>query len=209
MELPLCVFAARGADGDRWWEMGRSKRDQKRLREKKAGVKSVENGRKKNATAGNDGGAEESETEEGGKSGVAEETVEPTKKETTKKGGAKNDLENEDGEKKPKARKVLRRAVEAEVIDQSSEIARALVKGVTDGNIRTTELVISMIDKKEKDGDGSERHGGVTAADLLGSDDVWESETYEALDEKSEVGFGGREPEGEASGQCTEGVHSS
>lgn len=185
--------------------MKSSKLNESERRQRKAGLKVEEvpsaAGIKKVSESASKGGNTKSKGNTKANGRAAKQTVavkraEPVKQANSKKGGkADKAAEKALNKKKQKARKVLVSAVEDEVIDQSSKIAKTLVNGVVDGNIQTTDLVISMIEKK-KDEDGSERHGGLTTADLLGSEDVWESETFEAMEDASEVGFGGREPEG-------------
>jgi hypothetical protein len=122
-------------------------------------------------------------------------------------GGAKQDEKNRSGKggkkgagkgkkKKKKARKVLRKAVKKEVKDTSTLIAKAIVQQAINGDKHSADMMLSFIEKKKKDDATSSRHGGLTAADLLGSEDEWESESFDAEEGKSEVGMGGREPEG-------------
>lgn len=110
--------------------------------------------------------------------------------------GRKNES-GKDEPKKLKTKKLLRQAVKEAIRDQSSQVATALLKKVVDGDKRSTEMMFSLIAKKKKACVGSSRHGGLTAADLLGSEDVWESETEEAMEGESQAGMGGREPEGQ------------
>lgn len=75
------------------------------------------------------------------------------------------------------------------------------------GDKRSTEMMLSLIQKKKNKGDGvSKRHGGLTTADLLGSEDEWESESFEAVEGKSETGMGGREPENQGAGTKDQGL---
>jgi hypothetical protein len=109
---------------------------------------------------------------------------------TNERGGKEDD---KDG--KEKIRKVLRKAVKKAIRDESQQIAKSLVHKAVDGDNRSTEMMFSLIEKKKKIDNGAMRHGGLTTADLLGSEDGWENETYEAMEDKSELGMGGRERE--------------
>ncbi len=111
--------------------------------------------------------------------------------------GNRNGNKNDAGKKSKKVRKVLRQAVKEAIRAKSTEIAKALVHKVVDGDKRSTEMMFSLIEKKKKGGALSSRHGGLTAADLLGSEEEWESETDEAVEGQSELGTGGKEPEGQ------------
>jgi hypothetical protein len=111
------------------------------------------------------------------------------------KNGAKKD-----GGKEKKARKALRKAMKNAVREKSAQIATALVNEVINGDKRSADMMISFIEKKKKDGGTSSRHGGLTAADLLGSEEEWEGESYEAMEGQTEVSMGGREPEGRIRG---------
>jgi hypothetical protein len=110
--------------------------------------------------------------------------------------GSKNGVEKGE-ETKGNARKLLRKAVKDAIRSQGKEVATALLQKVVDGDKRSTEMMFSLIEKKKKGGALSSRHGGLTAADLLGSEEEWESETDEAMEGQSELGMGGREPEGQ------------
>jgi hypothetical protein len=116
-----------------------------------------------------------------------------------KKDGAGHQNEDADGQKPKKAMKALRKAVKDEIRARSEAIAEALVSKVANGDKRCTEMMFSLIEKKKKNDNGASRHGGLTAADLLGSEDQWESETYEAMEDKPESETGGRETEKESS----------
>jgi hypothetical protein len=120
-----------------------------------------------------------------------------------KKDGLGDQIEDQnndaEGQKPEKAKKALRKAVKKQIRAQSDAIALALVNKVANGDKRCTEMMFSLIEKKKKDDDGAGRNGGLTTADLLGSEEQWEDETCEALENKSELGMGGREPENHAS----------
>ena len=144
----------------------------------------------KNESAKDAGGTTKNAQVNGGaESGEAKE-----EKEKRENGKKANEAEGE--EKKGKARKVLRKAVKKAVKSMSSDIATALVNEMIGGNKYSTELVMSFVDKKTKGEGGSSRNDGLTADDLPGSEENWESESWVQAEGKAEVGMGGREPEG-------------
>jgi hypothetical protein len=116
-------------------------------------------------------------------------------KETPADGGRTGEEKGE--ERHESARRALRKAVKDAVRKRKKKIAEALIDKLIDGNKDCAERVFSFIEKKKKGGALSSRHGGLTAADLLGSEEEWESETDEAMEGQSELGMGGREPEGQ------------
>ena len=92
------------------------------------------------------------------------------KREEKKKGSrrSRNGGAKRDGNK-PKARQVLRKAVKEQIKVESDEIASALVDKVMSGDKRSTEMMLSLIQKKKNKGDGvSKRHGGLTTAESAG-----------------------------------------
>jgi hypothetical protein len=139
---------------------------------------------------------------------TAEEACQPVSEDTdgaggeAKKGGKHDKDEEKDGKKK--FRKLLREAVKNAIRENSVEVAKSLIHKVVDGDKRSTEMMFSLIKKKKKQDVGEKRHGGLTAADLLGSEDEWESESYAAQESKAASGAGGRAPEGEAAVNCAQ-----
>jgi hypothetical protein len=109
-------------------------------------------------------------------------TPEPTNKGAENGGQEEEKSDKKSGKKKEKARKVLRKAVKDAIRSRKTAIAGALIKKVIDGDKRSTEMMFSLIEKKNKDDAGEKRHGGLTAADLLGSEKEWESETAEVIE---------------------------
>jgi hypothetical protein len=167
--LPVYVHSEDAVAGERWWKMAKKKSD-------KAAENTKKNGKK----------AE----------GTAEAIGEVNGKAASKKTGGKGSRNGRGtDEKKPRAEKALRKAVNAEMRIEADRIAKALVEKVVKGDKLSTDMMLSLIEKKKKSGEASKRHGGLTAADLLGSEDEWESESFEAVEGKSETGMGGREPE--------------
>jgi hypothetical protein len=166
--------------------MGKLGRKEKKP-EKKCGRKNERSTKKKAEEAPADGIAREVSADTDSGTG-------PEEKGETGKGDS--DTAGETEERKERAKKALRKALEDAIRRRREEIAESLVNKVIDGDERSTEMMLSLIEKKKKDGATSSRHGGLTAADLLGSEDEWESETDEALEGQADVGIGGREPEG-------------
>ena len=74
------------------------------------------------------------------------------------------------------ARKKLRHAVKAVVKVKSQEIARKLVSKVEAGDMRGTEMVLSLMDKKKHDTDGKKKkkRSGPSWAELLASEPEWD-----------------------------------
>ena len=74
------------------------------------------------------------------------------------------------------ARKKLRHAVKAVVKVKSQEIARKLVSKVEAGDMRGTEMVLSLMDKKKQDTDGKKKkkRSGPSWAELLASEPEWD-----------------------------------
>jgi hypothetical protein len=134
--------------------------------------KSTKRGRPKKA------GKETAKAGESGQEPTAEEKPKRTKKSAAKRTAEK---EQEGNQATKGARKALRKAVKKAVKEECDRIAKALVEQTKKGNTRSTEMMISLIEKK-KDDEGSKRHGGLTAADLLGSEEEWESESAEAME---------------------------
>jgi hypothetical protein len=106
-----------------------------------------------------------------------EELRAPEKPKRPRRNAAERAAEKGEEEKQAAkgTRKTLRKAVKKVVKKECEKIARALVEETQKGNMRSTAVMLSMIEKKSDE--GSARHGGLTAADLLGSEEEWEGET--------------------------------
>ena len=102
--------------------------------------------------------------------------------------------EEEQKKQGKKARKALKKALKKQVEERSESIAKSLVSGLVDGNMRSAAIVLGFMEKKKKDS-GKKKKDGPSLAELLGSEEQWESETFEAMEGRSELGVGGREPE--------------
>jgi len=87
------------------------------------------------------------------------------------------------------AKKSLRRAVKAEVRKDRKRIARALVDRSLKGNMRGTEVLLSLMEHCNKEGeDGRKKRSGPTLAELLASEPEWEGEETEAVGEEAHAG---------------------
>src|ERR1700728_1864759 len=118
--------------------------------------------------------------------------------------GGKNAVERENGRKKaakkPKrskwkpareiekddhkgARKALRHAVKKEVKANCDRIAETLVNGTQNGDMRSAEMVMALMEKKKKDSDNDEPDGPSLAEQLTAGpswDDVVEARRKKA-----------------------------
>jgi len=86
------------------------------------------------------------------------------------------------------ARKKLRHAVKAVVKVKSQEIARKLVSKVEAGDMRGTEMVLSLMDKKKQDTDGKKKkkRSGPSWAELLASEPEWDESMEDDGEEPAE-----------------------
>lgn len=93
------------------------------------------------------------------------------------------------------ARKELRHAVKAVVKANSTKIAKKLLEKAEGGDMRGTEMMLSLIEKKKADKDGKKKkRNGPSWAELLASEPEWTGEEDEAaMPEKAghcEIGAG-------------------
>jgi hypothetical protein len=107
--------------------------------------------------------------------------------------GAKKALDSDAQEELHKgAKKALRRAVKAEVKKDRERIAKALVKRTLQGDVRGTEMLLSLMEHGNKEGkDGKKKRSGPSLLDLLESEPEWEgeeTETAAAVDEIEQAG---------------------
>ena len=74
------------------------------------------------------------------------------------------------------AKKALRKALKAKVKAERTLIAEALVNKVKEGDMKGTEMVLSLIVKKkeEKDGKKKKMRSGPSWAELLASEPEWD-----------------------------------
>jgi hypothetical protein len=109
----------------------------------------------------------------------------PPKKEraaTEDKTGA--DLKDHKG-----ARKALRHAVKAAVKEQKTKIAKTLVDKAMEGNTRSAEMMLELMHKKKKDGEGGKKkkQKGASWAQLLALEDEYDK-SAEGDEKKAEGG---------------------
>jgi hypothetical protein len=84
------------------------------------------------------------------------------------------------------ARKKLRHAVKAEVKANSEKIAEKLVGKVKEGDLRGTEMVLTLMEKKKAGKDAKKKkHGGLNWADLMPSEPEWDASKEEFKDQGS------------------------
>jgi hypothetical protein len=79
-----------------------------------------------------------------------------------KKATKKNDKKRRKG-----ARKALRRAVQREVKENCGQIAVTLVTQTRGGDMRSADMVMALMEKKKKGGEGDSESGGPSLADQL------------------------------------------
>jgi hypothetical protein len=73
------------------------------------------------------------------------------------------------------ARKLLRHAVKAVVKVKSAEIAQKLVSKAEEGDMRGAEMMLSLIEKKKKQGkEPKKKRSGPSLAELLASEPEWD-----------------------------------
>jgi hypothetical protein len=81
------------------------------------------------------------------------------------------------------AKRVLRHAVKEEVIKESALLAKTLVGKAKEGNVRSTEIMLSLIDHPKKDSrDTQKEPGGFSAENLPPSEPEWDEEMDRVVD---------------------------
>jgi hypothetical protein len=99
----------------------------------------------------------------------------------------------------------LKKAADRVVAENSEELAKLLLKDALKGKMESARLLVTLSEKKEQlparrrrgqswaekltaepewDPTRDDRHGGLTAADLKGSEEDWENETAEAMENR-------------------------
>ena len=153
--------------------------------------RSKKRGRPKKAEGGESAQAGGGESAQAGGSG--EEAASKEKPSRRRKSKAEKEAEEEEKEKEAAkgARRALRHAVKKVVKMKCGSLALKLMEETEMGNMRSAAMMISLMEKKQE-GDGEKRHGGLTAADLLGSEQEWDGETAEA-GEKQGTGTGAQD----------------
>jgi len=86
-----------------------------------------------------------------------------------KPGRGKKKATNEIGKKKHKgAGKALRHAVQREVKEKCGKIAETLVNQTQDGDMVSAAMVMDLMEKKKRDGEGETEEDGPSLAEQLG-----------------------------------------
>jgi hypothetical protein len=137
------------------------------------------------------GGRKEARAEENGEAAAAERPKRKTPNAAKKKPKEEREKQAIKG-----AQKALRKAVKKVVRKECEKIASALLEETQKGNLRSATMMISLIEKNNGNGEGSAKHDGLTADDLPGSEEGWESESWIAQEGKPQTGAGKPETEG-------------
>lgn len=163
-------------DGQNGGQMGKSLLDQ-RKRNKKNKVAEMP---LRNGGAESEAGERESELSRASelkRGAPGADSKKNAEEEKPKKGSKKASEKVEDEEERKGAKKTLRKAVKKVVKDSSTTIAESLVKHAESGDIRSAELVLSLM-QKEKD-NGDDEDDGPNLAELLANEPPWDG-TMEA-----------------------------
>jgi hypothetical protein len=156
-ELPLFLFCDTGKTGTfgrNGGAMGKSDLEKKKSEKKNKVVKMPRR----------DGGKDAVERANGKRK--AGEKKPKSRKKPTKK------IEKEEHKG---ARKALRHAVQREVKENCGKIAERLVNDTQNGDIRSTEMVLSLMEKKKKDGDeDDDGQDGPSLAEQLAAGPSWD-----------------------------------
>lgn len=138
--------------------MGKSELDkEKRAGRSKNEKKPLKTGGKSNQEAGGDVGM-----------GAAVEKTEQGEKKASKKGEKKAPNQG--------AKKALRKAVKRAVRERSKQIADSLVDHTVEGDIRSAEMVITLMEDKKKEGEDDKPWTGPSVAEMLASEPEWDEE---------------------------------
>ncbi len=120
-------------------------------------------------------------TEEGGKgkkkaAGKAAKTGGKRESKSKEEKGKEKQREKEKKEKEAGkgARKALRHAVKAVVRTGCTGFAGSLMNQAKDGNVRSTEIMLSLMEKKKKDGEDDDGDGGLSLAERLAAEPSWD-----------------------------------
>jgi hypothetical protein len=91
------------------------------------------------------------------------------KRKTTEKEGKKERKKKHKG-----ARKALRHAVKRAVKENCGPIAARLVKNTEDGDMRSADMVLALMEKKKKGGDEDFDRDGPSLAEQLAAEPSWD-----------------------------------
>jgi vacuolar-type H+-ATPase subunit E/Vma4 len=117
-------------------------------------------------------------TKEVGEDAAAVENREEKAAEKKPRNGKRKTTEKEDKKKRKKsgkgARKALRHAVKKVVNENYDAIAETLMKGTKSGDLRSTDRLIELMEKKKKSGDDDFDHDGPSLAEQLAAEPSWD-----------------------------------
>jgi hypothetical protein len=88
-------------------------------------------------------------------------------------GDEKAATEKDEKAKRKGAKKALRHAVKEAVKENREEIADSLVTQAAKGDVRCTAMVLSLMEKKKKDGEDDDDWDGPGLADILVPGQLW------------------------------------
>jgi hypothetical protein len=163
--------------------MGRSNLDKKRQEAKSKAVKAPgKAGGKDDAEASGMGG------EEAAKKG-AKKAAKKGRKRASKSREEKAEEKRKEKEEKEKkegkgAKKALRHAVKAVMRKGCTGFATSLMSQAKDGKIRSTEIMLSLMEKRKKDGENDVGWDGLSIAAKLAAEPEWDEEMARAKKEK-------------------------
>ncbi len=167
--------------------MGRSNLDKKRQEAKSKVVKTPgKAGGKDNAKAD---GADNVEASGMGGEEAAKKGAKKGRKRESKSKEEKAEKKRKEKEEKEKkagkgAKKALRHAVKAVVREDCTGFATSLMSQAKDGKIRSTEIMLLLMEKKKKDGENDVGWDGLSIAGKLAAEPEWNEEMAKAKREK-------------------------
>jgi hypothetical protein len=115
---------------------------------------------------------------DGGEDAAAIENSEETTAEMKPIDGERKTTEKEDKEERKKehkgARKALRHAVKRAVKENCGPIAASLVKKTENGDMKSAELMVALMEKKKKGVDDDFDYDGPSLAEQLAAEPSWD-----------------------------------
>ena len=167
--------------------MGRSNLDKERQKAKSKAVKTPrKTGGKDSAKAAGDDNAETSGM--GGKEAAKKGAKKGRKRDSRSKEEKAEAKRKEKEEKEKKvgkgAKKALRHAVKAVVREDCTGFATSLMSQAKDGKIRSTEIMLQLMEKKKKDGENDAGWDGLSIAGKLAAEPEWDEAMAKAKRER-------------------------
>ena len=101
-------------------------------------------------------------------------------------GDEKAATEKDEKAKRKGAKKALRHAVKEAVKENREEIADSLVTQAAKGDVRCTAMMLSLMEKKKKDGEDDDDWDGPGLADILVPGQLWREKTAAKQTENGE-----------------------